>query len=163
MEYEKDLRIDEEALDLEWLDQPSLMMKYTRLQARLQKEEDEVKERLELVTADLDKDIRENPDNYGLGDIPKITEAVVKGAVLNSKKYKDANAEYLEARFENNIAKGAVRSVDQRKTSLENLVKLHGQQYFAGPRVPRDITEERQMRQKRADETVGRRTKRKTK
>lgn len=163
MDYEKDLRIDETALDIEWLNQSSLMMKYTRLQAKLQKEEEEEKERFELTCAELDKDIRENSDRYDLGEVPKITEAVVKGAMLKSEGYKEASTEYIEAKFENNIAKGAVRAVDTRKTALENLVRLHGQQYFAGPKVPRDITEERKMRQERSNQTVGKRTRRTTK
>jgi hypothetical protein len=29
-----------------------------------------------------------------------------------------------------------------RKAALENLVQLHGQQYFAGPKMPRDLKEE---------------------
>jgi len=162
MDYEKDLRINEESLDIEWLDQARLMMKYTRLQAQLQKEEEEAREELDLVKAELDRDIRENPDKYGLEDI-KITEAVVNGAVLNSKDYMDVSTKYIDAKFENNVAKGAVRAMEQRKVALENLVRLHGQQYFAGPKVPRDITEERKMRQKRADKTVGKNIRRTTK
>ena len=50
--------------------------------------------------------------------------------------------EVIDARYEFNTAKGAVRAVDQRKESLENLVRLHGQHYFAGPKIPRDLSSE---------------------
>ena len=45
----------------------------------------------------------------------------------------------------------------RQKTALENLVKLHGQQYFAGPSVPRDLSKEweRHERQKSVDAGVG--------
>ena len=156
MDYEKDMKIDETSLDVEWLDQPQLVMKYTRIQAEAHREEEEAKEKLDLVKAQLDKDIRTDPEDFDLGDVPKITEAVVNGAILESDKYKDAFKEWIDAKFENTIAKGAVRAVDTRKASLENLVKLHGQQYFAGPSVPRDLSKEWEKKEKdrRANEKV---------
>ena len=55
------------------------------------------------------------------------------------------------------MAQGAVYAFEQRKTSLENLVRLHGQQYFAGPKMPRDLRKEvdRRAQQRKADELVG--------
>jgi hypothetical protein len=44
--------------------------------------------------------------------------------------------------------------MEQRKDALENMVRLHGQQYFAGPRIPRNLTEERQAKQKKADTQI---------
>ena len=37
MNYEQDIRIDETSLDVEWLDQPSLMMTYARHSAKSRK------------------------------------------------------------------------------------------------------------------------------
>jgi len=34
------------------------------------------------------------------------------------------------------------------------LVKLHGQQYFAGPKIPRDIVWERQERDKKVNSGI---------
>ena len=48
-----------------------------------------------------------------------------------------------------------------RKKSLENLVILHGQQYFAGPKMPRNISEEREIKQKSVNEKIGSGLKRK--
>ena len=152
MNYEKDIKIDETALDIEWLSQPGLMMQYTRYQAGLQLDEDKEKENLEFITAELDKEIRTNPEKFG---IEKITEGVVRNTILLEDKYKEANKGYLTARFENNVGKGAVRSVDGRKTALENLVKLHGQQYFAGPKVPRDISKEWEWREQQKQSDIG--------
>ena len=139
MNYEDDLSIDESALDVEWLEQPQLMFKYARYCAELEKLADDAKDKLEFVKAELEEDIRANPDKYG---IVKITEAVVAGTILLQKGYKDAMAEYGKAKFDSKVASGAVRSFDQRKTALENLVRLNGQQYFAGPTVPRNLHEE---------------------
>jgi hypothetical protein len=153
MNYENDIRIDETALDVEWLEQPSLMMKYTNHQATTAKAEEEAKEELELVKAELDKAIRSNPDRY---DIDKITEAVVIATITIHKDYQKASTAVIEAKYENNIAKGAVKAFDARKDALENLVRLHGQQYFAGPKVPRDLSFEAQQKhnQKKSDSVV---------
>lgn len=160
MNYEKDIKIDEDALDIEWLEQPSLMLKYIKLQTQLQKEEELAKEKFELVKAELDKKIRSNPEKF---ELAKITDSVIQYTILLQNDYTNANTIYIDAKFENNIAKGAVRAMDVRKQSLENLVKLYGQGYFAGPKVPRDLTWEREERQKRVDKNVGEKLRRRNK
>ena len=69
----------------------------------------------------------------------------------------------FHTKYESDMAKGAVRALESKKDALENLVKLHGQQYFAGPKMPRDISWEREQKQNRADQTVGQRLKRNNK
>lgn len=137
MDYENEIRIEEDALDLEWLNQPSLMLSVTREQAQTMEVEDRAKENLELVKAELDMEIRSDPDAFG---ITKLTEATVSAAILASEKYQEASDRYLNAKFENKVAIGAVKAFEQRKDALENLVKLHGQQYFAGPSIPLNIS-----------------------
>lgn len=159
MDYSADVRIDESALEQEWLDQPELMLKYTKIAAEARKDLDNAEEALSLVKAELDKKIRANPSKFGL---EKITEPVVVATILTQDKYKTAIKEVVDARFEKNVADGAVKAFEQRKTALENLVKLHGQSYFAGPSIPRDITEERKRQQnkEKANEKVGKGMKR---
>jgi hypothetical protein len=77
---------------------------------------------------------------------------VVTSTILTQDKYKEATEEFLQAKYEAKIASGASRAVDHRKSALENLVKLHGQQYFAGPMVPRDLTHEWKSRQQQLKE-----------
>lgn len=144
MNYEHDIRIDETALDVEWLEQASLMMRYTKYMAQCAMSVDQAKEKLDVVKAELDFKIRSNPEEHG---ISKITEAVVFNTILLSQEYKDANAELLQAKYEYDIAKAAVSAMHARKDALENLVKLHGMQYFAGPRIPRDLSEERSIKE----------------
>jgi hypothetical protein len=143
MNYEKDVRIDETSLDIEWLEQSSLMLKYGINESDLEKKKDLLKEKLDLTKADLDRKIRENPESF---EISKITETVVANTIIMQDEYKEVYHEFLEVQHEYNIAKVAVRAIAQRKDALENLVRLHGQQYFAGPKVPRDIAKERQNR-----------------
>lgn len=154
MNYEKDIYIDSEALDVEWLEQPRLMLNYSQHLAEQRKLLDESKQSLDVAKAEADKKIRTNPEKYG---IEKITEAVVGNAILIEKGYQQAYTEYLEAKYETDMAQAAVSAFEQRKYALENLVKLFIAQYFAGPNVPRDLTKEWQKKQdqKESDKKVG--------
>jgi len=151
MNYDSDIRIDETALDVEWLEQPVLMLKYTRHAADMRREADRAKETLESVKAKIDSDVRKSPGDFDLG---KVTDASVASAILNVQEYKVAYQSYLDAKYEADMASGAVRAFEQRKDALENLARLYAQQYFAGPKMPRDITWERQEKQKDANDIV---------
>jgi len=154
MDYEKDIQIDCDALDVEWLDQPGLMMKYARYAAEMRMEADNEKEALDLIKAGLDREIRTDPEKFGIN---KITESVILNTIIIQPRHVKANDIYIQARYESEVARGAVAAIEQRKTSLENLVKLHGQKYFAGPEVPRDLSWEweQKEKQRRVDAVVG--------
>lgn len=160
MDYEATIKIDESALDIECLDQASLMLQICKLQSHLEKEEDLARENLDFVKANLDMEIRTDPNKFG---VDKVTEGAIKSAILSNDSYKQASNAYINAKYENNVAKGAVRSFDQRKTMLEVLTKLHGQQYFAGPKTPQNITDARRQRQVNANASVGKAMLRRTK
>lgn len=145
MNYEEEIKINEDALDIEWLEQPSKMLMVTQHQAKCRLEMDLAAQDLDLVKADLDKDIRTNPQNY---DLAKITETVVQNTILSQEEYLEANQMYLNAKYEHEVAKGAVIAFEQRKNALENLVRLFGQNYFAGPSVPRNLKEEIEKKEK---------------
>jgi len=153
MNYEKDIAIDDEALDIEWLEQPTLMLKYGKHQAQTQKNLDDAEEQLDYTVSELDSKIRQTPSRFGIPKDTKITEAVIKAAVLMQPSYKKCQESVIEKRFENNTAKNALKAFEQRKEALENLVKPYGQNYFAGPKMPRDIHEEREQRKEQQDST----------
>jgi len=143
--YESDMYIDENALDVELLEQPALMMKYSKMLAELKRDRDLEKENLDLTRAELDKAIRADPAFF---DIVKITETVITNTIITLKAYKAAMKEYLDTKFEVDVCQGVVSAIEQRKSALEYLVKLHGQQYFAGPSTPHDLTEARAKKTK---------------
>lgn len=146
MNYERDLEIDETALDVEWLEQPKLFMQYSTHLASMRRKADEEKQKLDVVRAEIDRDAREDPEKFQITG--KLTEGAITSAVLTNSKYREAFQSYLNAKYEMDMAQGAVRAFEQRKEALENLVKLNGQEYFAGPRVPRDLHEEKEKRRK---------------
>lgn len=145
--YERDLDIDESALDVEWLTQAGKMFKYCRLQAEAQRDMTLAKERQEYAEATINKLVRGDPDKYGVQAGSRgVTEDAIKAAVRTHPEYQKAVEEYIDAKYEYDVVSGAVRSFDHRKAALEKLVQLFGASYFAGPQVPRNIAEERQMR-----------------
>jgi hypothetical protein len=141
LQYEQDLYIDEGSLDVECLDQPSLMFRYSKALAKAEKDVSLLKEKIGVEEARLDRDIRTNPTKYKIGDI-KITEAVVSGTILVLPEIRKLRVDVIEAQYEVSMIKGAVDSVRQRKDMLQELIKLHGQNYFAGPSVPRNLSQE---------------------
>jgi len=145
MNYEQDLKIDDSSLDLELLEQTSLFMKYAKHYAETRRELDEEKQRLDIVKADLDKQIREHPEKF---KVEKVTEGAIQSAILTEGSYNIAYKKYLDAKFESDMAANAKDSMNMRKEMLEGMIKLLAQQYFAGPSVPRDLSKERELKQK---------------
>lgn len=147
MNYEKDIIIDETALDIEWLNQPRLFMKYAKNAAQTRANLDQAKEALDITKSEVDADIREHPEKFG---VAKVTETAIQGAIVLDSRFKKANKVYLDAKYEADIAQSAVQAMNQRKDALENMVKLFGMKYFAGPEMPRDLPFE--LKQKEAQE-----------
>lgn len=141
-----DLSIEETALDVECLNQPRLMMEYSEAYAEVQAQYADAKEELDLVEARTNMAVREDPEVFG---ITKITEKAVEAAVLLDKKCIAARQDLRELKRQLDLVGGAVRSMDHKKKMLELLVQLHGQQYFAGPKIPRDIHKEARARMTR--------------
>ncbi len=139
LNYEQDIRIEPGALDVEWVGQAELMGKYARHAAETKRAMDEAKEHLEAGKARLDLAIRKSPQHYDLG---KTTEGSIQSTILLQPEYQAFAQAYIDAKYEYEIAIGAVRAMDQRKTALENLVKLLAASYFAGPQAPRDLSGE---------------------
>lgn len=159
--YERDLSIDESALDGEWLDHARRMFKYCELQAQAHRDLDLARDALSLKKAQLDMRARTSPEEFGVvAGSRGITEGAVMAAVLSHDEYRAANQAMIDAQYEYEVVQGVVRSFDHRKSALENLVRLHGQSYFAGPSVPHDLEEVRRQRDAQAQSTVGTRMRR---
>jgi hypothetical protein len=152
LNYEKDLRIDEDSLDLELLNQASLFMKYAKHYAFTQKVVEETRQALDIKRAEVDKAIRENPEKF---KIEKVTEGAIQSTILTDKGYQEVNQKHLEAQYEKNMASNATQAVTMRKEMLEGMIKLLAQSYFAGPSVPHDLSKARKEREKTTESSIG--------
>jgi hypothetical protein len=129
---ETSFTVDKERLDEEWVNQPDLFHEFAIQLADARLELEEAKAELDVVAAELDRDIRERPNKFGLD---KFTETAVKNTVLTQQAYKAQVSAVNKARHRMDIVQAAVTACDHRKKALENLVYLHGQDYFSTPRA----------------------------
>lgn len=150
LNYAKDVRIDESALDVEWLEQGEIAIEYGKELARLRKKVSILDEKVKIIRSELINKAYANPEKLPGG---KVNMQVVEAYYRTHKKHKAAKDELIEAQHELDMAEIAKNEMTfTRKTALENLVKLHIAAYFAGPNVPRDLTKIRQDREKRTQE-----------
>ncbi len=161
MDYEKDITIDENALDTEWLDQASLALKYAKHLTQLKARVARLEEKKKTKRSELILEVNENPIELMNKKTPNAGD--IEAYYRTNEEYKEIIKELLLVHEEAEFAELAFQEIAwTRKKSLEYLVILHGQQYFAGPKVPRDLSKEWEQReqQKRSDEGVGKKMKR---
>ena len=141
MNFEEDVKIDPDALDVMWLGQASLGLKYSKHAAQMKRVVMKAEERVKVVRAELIAEANANP--VKLIGKEKPTAQDVESYYRTHQRHIDAKEEWLDATYESEYAQMAHMEISlSRKTALENLVKLHGMQYFAGPSAPRDISKE---------------------
>ena len=91
---------------------------------------EEQKAELDVVKAEIDKLIRDNPTPF---DIVKTTETLITNTIIQQNDYQKQQAQVRTAKHNVDILQAAVSALDHRKSALENAVKLHGQNYFSKP------------------------------
>lgn len=152
LDIEQDRQIDPDTLDVAWLEQPNLYYKYSNaldqaMQRRndMKVEVDKQKDNVDRVKAELDAEIRDDPESF---DLEKVTETSIQSAIIRSQRYQDTLEEYHETRKELNKTQNevnqlfsCVNTMDQRKAALEGLARLLNQQYFATPTEPKQLSE----------------------
>lgn len=132
--YENDLKINKHDLDNEWINQPFLQMKYVRLAAEAETKMRKKKEHLEITKASLYLQIRAMKETTK----QKVTEAILDAEIKTSPEYSNVFEEYLETLEIYKILSGAVEAFQQRKSSLENMVKLYLNNYFSHPKQEKE-------------------------
>lgn len=147
LDYEHDIMIDETALDVEWLEQAPLAIKYAKQVVELREEVRRLKELKKLTRSELILEANKYPEKCCHKQKPNAND--IEAYYRSHENYLDVIDELNDAISELEFAEDIKNEISfTRKAALENLVVLHGQQYFAGPRTPRNITEERKKRSK---------------
>lgn len=132
-DYENDLHIDPDFLDAEFLNHPLVFMKYAKASARANKEAREAEERVKTLRSELIRDAKESGEKY--------TETTLEAYYRNDEDYQAAKQDWIDKTYHADILNNAVFAFQARKTALENLVRLHGQEYFSSPQEPHDLSE----------------------
>ena len=146
-DFEKDTRIDELALDVEWLNQTSLAAKYTGYAIELQRAVKLMDLAVKEERAKLYIAVSGDPVRWTGKEKPTV--GLIEAVIDTDEKYSKMKTDLIKLEADADHAEKIRREICvTRKNTLENLVTLHGQNYFAGPKVPRDIGREATERMK---------------
>jgi hypothetical protein len=135
MGYREDIVIDKYNLDREWMNQPVLFLNWAEKEVEAQFERDKAKERLDLIKAELDLQIRTSPSSYG---IDKITESSIQNTILRQKVYTEASESLLLANKNAKILNAAREAFEHRKKALEKITDLYISGYWADPKIKQE-------------------------
>ena len=120
----------------------------TEWNGRLVEAEAELKDcetELELVEAEIADAIRRDPTKYGQSK-SKMSEAMINKLTPMQQEYKDAVASVNRLKKKVGQIKVITKGLENKRTMLENLVKLWLAGYFGDVRVPKDARELMQQR-----------------
>ena len=125
------LKVDKNNLHEEWEKQPQIYMDFAEKWVSYVAKRDKIKEKLDLVKAKLDGQIRENPELFGFTKKP--TEAAITSAIIKSDEYRNVMAELHEANEMVNLTASIKTALEHRKKALEALTQLFIAGYYSQP------------------------------
>jgi len=128
LNYSEDVKVDKFGLDVEWENLPKLYTKWSEKLVDQENLKDRLKSRLELKYAELDIDIRTNPNNYGLGD--SFPERVIKSTIFKNKDYNEIQEELLQTQRNIRVLKVAVKGIKDKGRAVDRLTKLYLKNYY---------------------------------
>ena len=128
-------QIDVGALDKDWANQSALYHDYAMKLADAKLALLHAQNNLKKIEAELAVAVREDPAKFVEG-ATKPTDELVKVAVQRHPDVVNARDAIAIATYDVEVLKAACLSLDHKKKALENLVSLHGQDYFSAPRTP---------------------------
>lgn len=158
-QFRDDREIDPHQLDVECIRQAERTYHWAQASVEASAAEDRAKFQFELVQGRLEMEARQHPERFGL---TKITDPGIKAAVRIHKSLIAAYDDWIEAKKQSRLLNAAVNAMEVKKRMLQGLISLHGQQYFAGPDVPRDLVGEWKDHQDRTEQSVNKRQRKRT-
>jgi hypothetical protein len=149
--FTEDKKIDPSQLDVECVKQAERFFDWAQQSIEARAEVDRTKLQMDTIEARLQLRCRDKPEEFGL---VKTTEAAINAVVKVHKDYVTAYENHIDAREVSMLLDKAVAAMEMKEKMLKNLITLHGQQYFAGPSVPRDLVAEWQEYQQQVEDRV---------
>lgn len=133
IDNEPDLfHLDKNRLDDEWIKQPRYYHEYSDKLADAKRDLEKAKAEHDLTVAELDKEIRTTPSEFGL---EKVTETALRSTMILQTSYRDSERAIINARHKVDLIQSIVSSLDHRKYALQDLVKLRLADYFSEPKA----------------------------
>jgi len=128
------LLIDTGNLEKECIGQAPKFHQFSVELADARLEQDKAKADVDVTYAELDSDIRDDPDKY---NIPKLSEGIVKATILQQSAYQNAVLYYNKTTHNVRILEAMVKALEHRRSALKQVVELRLSESFAEPSEPR--------------------------
>lgn len=130
-DYKKDVEIDPNNLEEEWIIQASLFLYYAESHADALHQRDMSKSKMDLTYAKLYSEIKKDWEKHFDS---KPTEPAIKEWIFSNPLYQKAERTLINASKDANIMLAAKTAFDHRKRALENLVSLRISGFHSEPR-----------------------------
>lgn len=128
MDYKSDIRLDKMHLDLEWEKQAEKFSDWGTLAAEAEEIRDLLKDKLELIEAEIGREVRMDPINFGLA---KITDSAIVEIIHTHERYRAVKEEYLKAVKEARVLHVAEKAFEHKKKALDRLTDLFITGYYS--------------------------------
>ena len=132
MDYKKEIKINPDNLEHEWLIQPSNYLDACELYSDAIEIRDKAKLKLDVVYAELDAKVRKNYSKYFDS---KPTETQIKQWILLRKEYQKAEYALIRANKSANNMLGVKQSFEHKKAALGNIVQMKLSGYYSEPSI----------------------------
>lgn len=159
-DFDNEVAIDLDNLHEEWRTHPQVRYKYAKEVAYLDKVVKQQRKLIEVKKAKL-KEATSHLILQIKVDNPKATVQQVEATIVGHKEIKlpeeelsNTQNELIVLEYNFNMARNALQAFDDRKTALENEVKLWRANYFASPTEERTIDPGKGIVAKGRDETT---------
>ena len=129
----EDLKIDKLNLPAEWEKHPEIYRYWAEEYAISVLARDAAKEKLDLIAADLDLDIRANPKAYCL---KKLAESSIKSSIKIQSEHKEAQEEYNRAKYQVTRMQAAKDAMEHRRDALKHLNGLALAGFYSANTAP---------------------------
>ncbi len=149
MDYSKDVSIDPNNLDIEFLRQADLTLRYGNELAEAKYKTDLAKETLDVEYA---KAFQE-----ALDAVVKPVDAVKAAADINPK-YTKARHDLNLAKYEQNLVQAGYDAIQTKKSALENLRHLQLSELYSVPKEPKEFGKKSDYREAAAERLRSRTT-----
>lgn len=117
MSYHQDVEINRNALDEEWEHYPSTYLLWMERAIEADILKAHLEDQLEVMEAQLGKEIRENPLAFGISG--KTTEKAIADTVICHTRYREVKLAYLDSLKQAKLLNAAVKAMDRKEKSLE--------------------------------------------
>ena len=129
------LHLDVNNLDQQTFNQPTLYWEWGKKLIIAKQIRDKLKDQVPLLIAKAANDIRNNPQQYGLKDDSKVTEAFINSQIPNHPEVKKNNQELADAQDSVNYFQFAVDAIDRLGARLDTAAKFYAAGYFTRGKV----------------------------